>query len=1743
MATKPKRYNPQTKFTDSTTNFSGGINQALSASRLRENEFLELINLDIDKVGQAVKRYGLKQFAINGKSLQQIILEELNKQYAGKGNFNNIIVKDSFFFFDGIRNILNFNTDTGLISIVFNEAFTDVEKMDDGTMLVLFYPNIIENVKFINYNSQFLVYVTRPKIMSETTQAAVDRDETKGYKPRIDKLITEDKNEPCTVYVWNPTNRNKVAYDASLNDETYKNIQPIGWVQNFNFKADVSPIPNFDGSSFKPTVLKSKEVQTISHDDPEYNFHTKPPFSPDDETVALKINPNQYFIEAGATFEFVQENAAGQKNLFRFSSFRHRTVEIIHNDLVNLNNNDFLNFPIIYANGYFYFGGCTIEKIYFWRISLNDLKQGKNRAETLRTIPKTRVIYNRGYKEANWGASYEPEDYNLVVDNAFYLADNHVLLTNRPHAGSAVISWWFESPNPQFHTAFELIRAYRVGDSYGKVVKYEDYRGVRYCYALPVLVTIDTTGTDSQTLGKFRAVIPTDILYDVEATQHNYAMGCAYMFWKGKGADNVKNFMEDEYNQRAGINDIAIKSKKYYNYYDNDEYLREYVEDWSNEELREVEVKLPSMVDTYYYRCPKTSNILSLRKIEKIVEIDEDDKYYWEITDWNGDPDTSTFGICNTTISVKSYFSNTTIHQGKGWDGKQVYQTYVGAQSLNNCFVLWANHRAVPNDFVLYFSSKSTLNPARVFPNIYKQITNPNGTTSIKYRKINETNYSNTYDYLGNFTDVYNNGSEIKTRLLQRTGAPFYTPEIYETNNYQRIESTSDLTFSHSSVPNVNVNNLNNFKDKLNYIGNVVFKKLNEINKNFDNKLWFGWSKDCVINNTIATTLRGLANNMRNQEAWALNNPKLEINRYWLINVISKDLKQRIKDGNISGLPVDSNGDVDTDYINRWYDEIGKKLDIRLRTNNNPFTNLKRLEALDLSNFGFIYTTASTNTHKNERMWELPELKKFKDDLDKASLIDLSYVVAGINMFSKRLSKLETKLFLDWTDHSVPSYPDTAHIFRSVFYGMYHNYHGLRVDWINELGEWLTLFNETKMNDSAKLQAINTEYRTSSPPLLTYYSPTNINVSAVYGQVKQANALVTFRPIREYIPTINDVKVNSYNLLLFDNRNIKGNTGSSVNIYNRSSYINRWDDLSIWMVLQNAEGIDTGNDNTNNSQERNFYLNGILPINSLTLNPLVKLRFKMFGYQTQKNMNFVYKWIDMSVESYNEIFFNEKYDWVKWFKDGGIITGSSDGLSQIKNTNTTVPYGDREWVVGWAIINVDANLSSLDDLRLYPETIGDKTKPKTINSASPLLATYNFIPNNTQKDGLAQRAFNDFLSTDKAITFAGRVVLYGNSNRLFFSDINNPTYFPLFNTIELPTQEKIISCVEFGYYLIVSTEDFKYILRGRSFDNNSESPFTLDNISTDTGSISVDADKPNGNYLFFLDKTGIKALVNAYGTAEKEYKFKPVDELINPLLPDLVGKQGAIATTHDNRYYIHFPNTKQMFVYYNELQTWTQYESELMNFSKLYSDNGYLYCVGRNSMDLYWFDKDTYVDGYTGLDGAWDENQYGTIWADSIGSMDGTYQKGIPIQTSLITRPIGGLDEDSIKAFYDIVINVRTNAPMNNLDLRIKLDDTPVIDTWSMSDGITNQHGMLFTHFLSTSKQQIDYYTRLFPQAVLNQTAVANYSRLGYTDLNTHKVKGLGRKGRELIIGIRNKTPASYAIESINVDYKFRSSK
>lgn len=240
MATRSKNYDPQKRYIDVYNDFSGGINVAYATTKLKENQFIELINLDIDKIGQSVKRPGLKKFNIDGIALSQAIINELKTQYKISDDvLVNLKVKTSYSFFDGVRQVINFATSIGVVTVIFNQSFTGIETMDDGTKLVLYYDEMIENVKFIKYNDKIICYCSRPNLMKTTSSVSVKNNIP---DPRdVEELITIDKEEPISFYSWNPTNRNK--FSGEVKGILYN---PIGWVRAYNWYKDVNIAPNID---------------------------------------------------------------------------------------------------------------------------------------------------------------------------------------------------------------------------------------------------------------------------------------------------------------------------------------------------------------------------------------------------------------------------------------------------------------------------------------------------------------------------------------------------------------------------------------------------------------------------------------------------------------------------------------------------------------------------------------------------------------------------------------------------------------------------------------------------------------------------------------------------------------------------------------------------------------------------------------------------------------------------------------------------------------------------------------------------------------------------------------------------------------------------------------------------------------------------------------------------------------------------------------------------------------------------------------------------------------------------------------------------------------------------------------------------------------------------------------------------------------------------------------------------------
>lgn len=1431
MATRSKNYDPQKRYIDVYNDFSGGINTAYTSTKLKENQFTELVNFDIDKIGQAVKRAGLKKFNIDGIALSQVIIDELKKQYNVSNDLLvNLNVKNSYSFFDGVRQVINFTTNIGVITVIFNQSFTGIEQMDNGTKLVLYYDEMIENVKFVKYNDKIICYCSRPKLMKTTTSISVKNN---ILDPRnIEELITVDKEEPISFYSWNPTNRNK--FSGAVKGTLYC---PIGWVRAYNWNKEFGLARNIDTPPNVLSIIKNKELKSKNE---TLYFNTHEMGDGNNKKIPLQYDFQNNFVDIEGSFEYIQNHSSGKKNVYIYKSLKYGNYDLIIDDVKDAT--DFLNFPIAFVNGAFHFGGCTKNTFYIWKINLNDLRNKNNNLQVI--IKET--VKSVDYQDPNNSSRWKNEEMFLHSENQRFFYENN---------GA-------------------------------------------------------TNSIDESTVGGKG--------YNYEAIKKSYNGSCY----------GSCLYINDKYILSLPSFEIKIFSKDSGSYYDDDAKATVYY-------LHSNHAFICANGCIEYDTGKQLDNVYSNLK---------DDKYYKQY-DWND------------------------------------------------------QHNWIYNPTVLYSEY--------------------NG---VSIREADGTLYIN----------------DEKTGGIYET-TPWGITYLYKDGKYGPGESFAKIDFKNKSINDFNNPN----KDLL----NTCNKNFSEIINNETGAWWYGLNKN--VNQRLAKTIK-----------------ELEENQRYFDNLVS--FQAPLLNSNNTRL---------------------------MSVNSNVGTNIIR--SVDTQKYPFVYT---------KQTYDLNGLATQQDiDAFKNNLWDVLDVLYGVTFGNENPQYIERSIQipsgLQLLDALVKS--KDQDIFRTFYQGF--------PDCMNTIKFQSSLVSGgTGYVDDFY---ISTKTIEQSPNSFSINQRVGISLELIKAKVLITDNPVYFEPIQLSIPSCNDMKTSSYNLASFDDR------GTSAD--NLRSDLKKHTDISPWLVQSIKQGGDG-----NKADANSYYLNSIIPVNQLVITPRRDSLFKLYYWFPDTKPKLLTKEISMPVDQYNNIFFNEKFDWKKFMVD------KPDKKLPDPQKVFEIPYGDREWVVGWATCAYEGSGNSVND----------------ITSAIIKTAVYSFIPSNNEQGSTYQtdKYYNDFLYTDKACVFASRVVLYGQSNRLFFSEINDPCYFPLLNVIELPTQEVIISCVEFGYYLIVSTANSKFIIRGRSFDKTSSNPISLDLISSDTGSFATKADRVNGNYLFFLDKTGIKYLANAYGTAEKEYNFKPIDMLINKKLPKGLKANDAVATTHNNKYYINFPNTKQMFIYDNELNAWTQYKGELMAFNDMYSQDGILYCVYKNSMDLYWFDKDTYVDGYVGIDGLWDEKTYGAIWKSKVGSIrDGIYQVGMPIHTVLITRPFVGVDDAHVKAYYDLDVLIRSNIPMNHVDIQTSIDRDNAYPTLQMPGGRTPGKNMLYyAHYIGDSRGiRYKKYQRKYPQAILNQISILNYSRLGGTDLNLHKVKIGGRKGYTCMVAVINTTPGSYSIESIKMNYQFRSSK
>jgi hypothetical protein len=192
-----------------------------------------------------------------------------------------------------------------------------------------------------------------------------------------------------------------------------------------------------------------------------------------------------------------------------------------------------------------------------------------------------------------------------------------------------------------------------------------------------------------------------------------------------------------------------------------------------------------------------------------------------------------------------------------------------------------------------------------------------------------------------------------------------------------------------------------------------------------------------------------------------------------------------------------------------------------------------------------------------------------------------------------------------------------------------------------------------------------------------------------------------------------------------------------------------------------------------------------------------------------------------------------------------------------------------------------------------------------------------------------------------------------NPNRLYFSDLGNPSSWPSLNFIDVNTNDGdfITGLAVFLDQLIVFKSNSTWAL----FVDGQPSSWVFRCINPEYGTVSHRSVSVLGNTLMFLGHAGVYAL---HMTRVQNYmNIELMSYKIEPNILALTHPELAQAATHKNRYWLSCPKDGVTYVYDLILQSWTKYD---ISASSLWEQDGNLYSGSASTGLVY--QQDTGLD-------------------------------------------------------------------------------------------------------------------------------------------------------------------------------------
>lgn len=198
-----------------------------------------------------------------------------------------------------------------------------------------------------------------------------------------------------------------------------------------------------------------------------------------------------------------------------------------------------------------------------------------------------------------------------------------------------------------------------------------------------------------------------------------------------------------------------------------------------------------------------------------------------------------------------------------------------------------------------------------------------------------------------------------------------------------------------------------------------------------------------------------------------------------------------------------------------------------------------------------------------------------------------------------------------------------------------------------------------------------------------------------------------------------------------------------------------------------------------------------------------------------------------------------------------------------------------------------------------------------------------------------------------------------NPYQVYVSDLNNPRYYPVTNTIKFDTgkREPITAIVRYQDMLVFFTKTTIQTLTGKQPVPGIDDLYNRSLIHDGIGCVAGQSAKVVGNNIIFLSSEGLMMLKPNYFKLES----MNVQRIDFPIKNEITSDEDACALTYDSQYWITFPQKKVTYRLYHESGMWVKDVSSKLNFHQYLQYGNDVYNLTLDG-SLYKHDNTVYND-------------------------------------------------------------------------------------------------------------------------------------------------------------------------------------